>query len=355
MRAILTALVVLALTGGAALAAPPPTVCDFLVAHPVIKDRKGGFVFPPGTVNVREEARHDLDLDGDGKADEIATGLGGTSHSDSYEIKLSSLHGKDPSLSGKHDPAQPEPEVFSALGYDQGSVGTGEIWINFDSRYYEVNYSDNSDYSEVEHVEYYLPNGMTRYACIFKNEKKALDWKYPSVPSGLEKDAKAVCPLRGEPFISPDIITPVARISKKDAEYIPKESLRETHFGPLCEFEGADCKDIWRVDFDNDGVPERLVKLAAYSGAGRGCDMEKFVILDGHDRPMGGTKQATLETLRGGCESHLDWVKINGRTALLRQPPQEIAMARGDNVARLCSAVFRMEPATVYTDPSLKK
>jgi len=79
------------------------------------------------------------------------------------------------------------------------------------------------------------------------------------------------------------------------------------------------------------------------------------VALDDHNRPIGGPKQAALEGLRGACESQLNWAKINGRTVLLRQPPQDIAMARGNDVARLCSAVFRMIPKTVYADPQLKK
>ena len=344
----------LALNVRQAAAATPETVCDFLIHHPVTKSRAGDFVFPPGTVNVQDEPRHDLDLDGDGIADEIATGFGGTSNSDAYDIKLSSLNGER-YVSATHDPAQAIPKQLSALGYDQGGLGIGEIWLKFGRHYYDVNYSDNSDYAEIEHVEYLLPNGKLRYACIFKNDVRESDWKYAAVSSGFRGDARAVCPPRGTPFQQPPFLPATGRISKEDADLIPREELRKTQFAPFCENGEADCKDIWQVDFDNDGKIERLVKLAAYSGAGRGCDLEKFVLLDVRDKPVGGAKQAVLEKMRGPCESRLNWAKVAGRTVLLRQPPQDIVIAQGMDAALLCSSVSKMIPKIAYVDPQLKK
>ena len=349
MRAVLLMLIFVAFSAGAASAAPRETICDYLARHPVTKNRAGDLVFPSGYVRDDYERRHNVDLDGDGMPDKVAQGMDGVANF----VRLSSLKGEPSLYNSKRDPTQPEPPL--AIGYDQGGGTRGEIWVRLGNRYYDVHYGDNEDYAELEYVKYYLPDGHYRYACVFQNDVQTQDWKYAAAPSGLREDAVAVCPPRSVPFEQPPFIPAVERISKEDAERLPSERFRETSFDTFCEFGKADCKDIWQVDFDNDGVTERLLKRGAYSGAGRGCDLEGFVLLDSYNRPVGGAKQAALDKIRGECGSQLNWVKIRGRTALLRQPPQDLAMVRGGDAALLCSSVFRMIPKIVYVDPLLKK
>lgn len=353
----LVTLCLLLLSGGGALAVPAGSgdVCAFLASHPVTTDHSAHPVFPLGYVKFSlDENRSDLDIDGDGKKDSITYDREGTALVDAYDIKLSSVKDEGSAEFGARDPNQPQPPEFAAEDLDQGSVRQGQRWLRFGGRVYNVFFADNADYAEVEYARYFLPGGNYRYACIFHSRKHAAGWILKSkLLAGLRASAGAICTTRE--LRRPASAAPVARLTESEAKLVPRESFAETHYYPACEGEDASCKDIWQVDFDNDGKPDRLLKVAAASGAGRGCDPQKFLLLDQRNRPVGGTRQSLLENLPRECESRPSWERVGDQIVYRLENPDSISIVENGQTATLCSAAAKTATNVLYRDPALKK
>jgi len=54
------------------------------------------------------------------------------------------------------------------------------------------------------------------------------------------------------------------------------------------------------IDLNNDGVPERVTWISMYSGAGRGCDVEFYVEIDGTGKLRNGGLSSVLKPSRCG-------------------------------------------------------
>ncbi|MGZ5960462.1 MAG: hypothetical protein ACXWLE_05180 [Rhizomicrobium sp.] len=189
--------------------------------------------------------------------------------------------------------------------------------------------------------------------------------------------------------ICPNAVKKVSLLSR--AERIPaSETLPEkANFKPIpipggfirpdcAENPTTACKDIWHVDFDNDGVAERLLKVSGNSGAGRGCGLQFFVLLSSNNLIAKGDKEKLLLKLQqvnfadaypASCTTALDWIKRSGRTVLEFHPYQSpvpdtpwsadtpsdteelvhaLSMARRKQSALLCSATFKITPQIVF-------
>jgi hypothetical protein len=349
----LAALCLLLLSSGEVLAVPAGSgdICAFLASHPVATDSSGTPVFPPGYVNLPlDKKRGDLDIDGDGKRDSITYSREGTANVDAYDIKLSSVRDERNAEFGARDPNQLQPPEFSAEDLDQGSVRQGQRWLRFDGRFYDIFFADSADYAEVEYARYFLPGGIYRYACIFHSRKHPDHW---ILTPGRTANRDAVCTTKA--LRQPKPVAPVARLTKAEARMVPLQAFAETHYDAACNSEDASCKDIWQVDFDNDGKPDRLLKVAAYSGSGRGCDLQKFLLLDRLDRPVGGTRQSLLENLPRECESRPSWERVGTRTVYRLEKPDSISLVQDGQAATLCSAAVKTATTVLYRDPALKK
>ncbi len=145
---------------------------------------------------------------------------------------------------------------------------------------------------------------------------------------------------------------------------MPGGSLR-----PACTYGDDDCRDIWTVDFDNDGAADRLLLLSGVSGAGRGCDASLFMLLTPDDEIAKGAKQDLLLRLQNAdlddaypvrpCGMAFRWLNAAGRVLLERrsaeQPPlatsqlvDDLWIARDGQTARLAYAAFKVTPEILY-------
>ena len=322
-----------------------------------------------------------FDLDGDGIAEHVVRQQNnGTMGGDGYDFTLSSAK-----------PGQPPPDPAadldikalppaSAERYSNIVLDFGEAWLPYDGRFYDVAFSDESG-AFVQNARYFKLGGAEPYACVFENDVSET-WERPFDESGEDKRIDdLLCPDPLEP--KPEKMT-LERIAA--SERLPKSSgvkpipILGGNMMPACEgIDDPDCKDVWRVDFDNDGVRERVVKLVGDSGAGRGCDEEAFLLLTPDDRVATGREQALLNRMQGGngkafadysCSRSLDWVVRKGRTLLEWHPEplpggsevprnqrtlsHALWLAQGNKARGVCYASYVITPRIVYDRAPVK-
>jgi hypothetical protein len=331
-------------------------VCEFVAHHPISGERGSTrFIFPKEYLLSIPAPRGGfltfprVDVDGDGVPDQIEVADGGSSQSDWYDVHLSSA--KDWSFPGTIDEQQAVPPQFALEGLDQGSVGEGLLWLRFGGHIYLVAFSSNEDYAQPEDVKYFVPGGKYRIACVFHTDFRRKPWRPADPPAGLKHDAANIC--RESNLRKPKILEPIAQLTEAEARHVPVVEFRETSFSPYCkDRDRKTCRDIWRVDFDNSGREQRLLKLEAASGAGRGCDAEKFFALDAVKR-----QEFLPENFDGYCVEDFTWVTSGGRTLMYSRSsgsyspqPETLSMIKGKDSGVICSAPFQATSHIVFSE-----
>ena len=251
---------------------------------------------------------------------------------------------------------------------DENRVTLGEAFLPFKGRFYDVRFGDEGG-AFVVAAFYYLSGGAQRAACVFRSQVTLTGWSLADSPPEFTADRDAVWQLADKTAIveNPIMASSLLAKSAKAADYsldIPGGFIR-----PACRFGPSDCKDVWTVDFDNDGTADRLLLLSGESGAGRGCDTSFFMMLTPDGELAKGAKQDLLLKLQNvdlndaypvrPCEMTFRWLTIAGRVVLERrsehQPPLDTSelvddfwMARDGQVARLAYATFKVTPEILY-------
>jgi hypothetical protein len=306
-----------------------------------------------------------FDLDGDGIVEEIKQGLTGTAGGDAYDYTLSSW-GKAPN-SGNGFSLLPK-NIGDYL--DENRFTFGEGFLPFNGRIYDVTFQDERGAFVVE-AHYLLPGGGQRYACVFRNQVKLESWSPGTALPAFRADIRAVMP-RGPAALAGTVLEAESRLPASAPAAGYSHEILAGEMRPHCYYRDAGCKDVWKVDFDNDGRPDRLLLLSGNSSAGRGYDGAYFVLLAPDGSVATGKKQDLLLKLQSvdlsdvyptrPGQMELRWLKIAGRTVLERravnQPPtstmslvDDVWIARGEKAARLLYASFRITPEIAYSAP----
>ncbi len=345
------------------------TVCDF------IADKQSQQVYPTPEANSGADRNAFLakyfvsyglfDLDGDGIPEWVNPGVGGAAGGeDAYDFTLSSETGHPPHRF-TIDKANIVPPEFDDEVYETGN--RGERWLPYGNRIYDVFFSDQGG-AFVRHALYYVHGGGYHVACVFHDSAEVAYWSSAYPPAPFADDQKALCPTTIKDMNLPSAIAPVERLTGEDAEHLPQSRMYDNQGGvyhPICDdVDVSPCNDIWRVDYDNDGKLDRLLKLTAEDDSGYGCAFQKFLLLDSRNRAVVGPKQDALANFAMGCFIDENWVLIGGRTLLRRGGGStrgdgidlydDLSMVRGNDTATLCRASFRVATKVVYAEPEVK-
>jgi hypothetical protein len=266
---------------------------------------------------------------------------------DDFMLELSS----DPSGKFTDEPDESQPQA-AATAVRNDALGT--LWFRWNGRMYSVEFVDNRDYAQPIRALYYIPGGKYRVACIFSNDMRRLSWRIADgVPSKLKARAEEICRETGT--LPPRKFGAVAMLSEQGRKYIRRYPFRETTFDPACELSSdRNCRDIWEVDYDNSGTRHRLLKLYGASGAGRGCDAQRFIVLGVHDRPVAGDKEILPETMTGDCASELTWAQVGQTVVLYGQTegyaPDTMYLQRGTDASPICIAPFHIQTSITFSE-----
>ena len=349
-----------------------PDVCHFIAKHQAAQSWMTEF---PPAYGPRSEFLNDyfvrygwVDLDGDGIADHVTRQqMTGTMGGDAYDTTLSSVGKASP----KGDPATALaaglPESLAKY-LDDNRLNFGEAFLPFKGRFYDVHFQDEGGAFVLDAL-YYQRGGVQRAACVFKNHVTILNWSPSGSPPQFKADEDVVLRRAGEREIADNPVTASSRLAKTAPAAGYSLSLPGGLVRPACAFKGTGCKDVWNVDFDNDGTADRLLLLSGNSSAGRGCDLSYFMALTPDGNIAKGARQDLLLKLQNvrlddaypvrPCEMEFRWLKVAGRIVLERrsaqQPPRnsselvdDLWIARGDQTARLAHATFKVAPEIIY-------
>jgi hypothetical protein len=368
----LIALLVLAITTAAHAQEPgkaAPDVCNFIAGHQADMNWPTNL---PGDYGARRSSFFNdymvrfgwLDLDGDGIGEEVKQSeINGTMGGDAPMYTLSSAGtGREPG-SG-----------FSLLPKDVGDYletkrfTFGEGFLPFRGRIYDVTFEDERGAFPVD-VSYFLQGGGSRYACIFRNRVEISYWNGANYMPRWKADVAAVAPRPGVTALAGKVLEAAGRLPKNASALRHSRPILGGMMFPHCSQHDADCKDVWNVDFDNDGKAERLLRLYGASGAGRGWGGSYFVLLTPTGDVAKGSKQDLLLKLQNvdledvypirpaGMEFR--WLDFGGRIVLQRRSENQPAtntlelvddlwIARKGETTRLAYASFKVTPEIIY-------
>ena len=329
----------------------------------------------PGTYGVRGDfltnyfVRYGwFDLDGDGIAEHVTKAeTNGTMGGDAYGYSLSSVRKPFDPFDPANLPAAVLPEDIANY-LDDNRPTFGEAFLPFKGRFYDVNFNDEGGAFVLDAL-YYQRGGAQRAACVFKNQVTLSGWSPADSPPQFNADRDAVWRLADESAIADNSVAASSVLEKSAPAADYSLALPGGSINPACKFDTGDCKDVWTVDFDNDGTADRLVLLSGNSGAGRGCDVSFFMLLTPDGKIAEGVKQDLLMKLQSvrlddaypvrPCGLEFRWLKVTGRVVLERrsahQPPQDSSelvddlwMARNGQTSRLAFAAFKVTPEILY-------
>ncbi len=329
----------------------------------------------PGTYGVRGDfltnyfVRYGwFDLDGDGIAEHVTKAeTNGTIGGDAYDYSLSSVHKTSDTIDPADLPAAVLPQDIANY-LDDNRPSFGEAFLPFKGRFYDVNFTDEGGAFVLDAL-YYRRGGAQRAACVFKNQVTLSGWSPANSPPQFKTDRDVVWELADKSAIAANPIAASSALEKAAPAADHSIALPGGSINPACKFGRGDCKDLWTVDFDNDGIADRLVLLSGNSGAGRGCDVSFFMLLAADGKIAQGVKQDLLLKLQNvrlddaypvrPCGLEFRWLKVAGRVVLKRrsahQPPQDSSelvddlwIARNGRTARLAYAEFKVTPEILY-------
>ena len=342
-------------------------VCHFIAQGA----NEGRFSPPPG--NDREGTRFLqnyfvhfgwLDLDGDGIAEHVTRAqVNGTSGGDAYDYSLSSDKGESDKIAPQRFPASIDTYL------EENRFTYGEAFLPFKGRFYDVEFTDEGGAFPIS-ASYYMRGGARRTACVFRNHVEIDGWVGVS-PKEFEADEKTlpdetINKIIEHPLVAKERLQPAA-MAARDAE-----ELMGMRTSPACSDNENNCKDIWKVDFDNDGTVDRLVKVMSEINGGRGCEFTYFLLLAPH--AMDGSiakspKQRLLMKLQNidfslgyagaPCGMEFRWHRVAGRTILERRSATQPAymttdlvddlwIARNGKTAQMKFASFNVTPKIIY-------
>jgi len=235
-----------------------------------------------------------FDVDNDGMADRVVSGKRiGTRHGDMFTLT-------DP-LGRAHEYAVDQDDPW------RWTLGAG--WLPFRGFFYAVHFH-GEDGSFPSHMTLHTPMG-SEVICAFRSS--VTEHASALSPADQPLCRRVVDQGIDDAAIGPS--TPRSSDRRETDTNLPRR--RETH-----------AQAEYVVDFDNDGVDERLVLLAFATGAGRGFDNRYFDITESSDRAAGGDGgRALLMRLQGvdltdtypirDRPSNMPrWVRIDGKMYL---------------------------------------
>ena len=320
-----------------------------------------------------------FDVDGDGIPEWVTNQEStGTMGGDAYSFTLSSQPANPPPLPDKINEAviKSLPPALADFYSMNGPIGFGEAWLPYGGRFYDVEFSDEGGAFVLDAMKYDI-GGARRFACIFQNDVTEENWTSMFPPGEFKQDAAKLCPDNDKAW-KPEEIAPTERLPADVSARIPDFPVLGANGVPACRYEDPDsaCKDVWHSDFDNDGHIDRLLKMIAESGAGRGCDLEFFQLLTPDNKIATGTKQDLLFRIQHvdikdvypvrPCQIAFHWQKAGGQVVMRRtsqeQHPRttttlvdDLWIARGGRTARLCYAMFKVTPRIAYDAFDVKR
>lgn len=246
-------------------------VCDFIAA-PDKNNKEFSFPEPPA-----------FDINNDGIVENVKVCWGGTMNNPCFEYSIPE---------GEEIYANPE-------GYEWKDYWThGLTHISFQGKTYSAHFKDKALFMSDAHpvyVSYMTPDNVEYVIC-------ELDTRTEEQFIAID-DEYGVCDSKIEDYYQFDGMS-----SFEYGDFREKYNLYET---------GA--KGVGRVDFDNDGKQEILVKMEHSSGAGRGCGMEYYMVTTKTRDELPETEEQNIlrkATEMGGlnCNGNLsNWFEYNGK------------------------------------------
>jgi len=169
---------------------------------------------------------------------------------------------------------------INKIGFEWKDYWTyNQEFVELNGRIYKLNFED--DYiKNPSYLSLITPLNEEYVICEFKiKETEHL------IPNQYEKDSKELCKI----------------IEDKDEtkyEYINLEKKENIVIDKLLEGKGRGgeyaVERQGKIDFDNDGIKEDVVRIGYYSGAGRGCDINYFDEINGTNFTTSHKKQMLL-------------------------------------------------------------